>query len=795
MLMQISDKFGTITADKSNRRCSMNRLPLAGFLVLFTFQAALADIRIAGTPMQLSIDQVGERTVRLEITPLDERGVPRAAPASTVLVPFEKTQRLQLNDLPAPQEVAVGQLRVSIRPSPLTFTITKPDGKLVQELILDEKDGAIVFRTEAPVFGMGEGRQQFDRRGFFYNFVNGQTTFLTTHSATIPVPFLVGTDGWAMFIHNPPPPSNNAQQANQAWGQFDLRGPDAAPPPPNNTPANVLLTPPQVLPTRGRFIPRAQAINQTPMQIYISALDAPADALREFVRLTGQPVMPPKWTMGYMQSHRSLANPAEPIQIAQTFRDKQLPCDAVIYLGTGYTEGQSGWNMGHGSLEFNPLIFDKPQEMFDKLHALNFKIVLHKNAAPPRLYGNSVKEQSDDPLHISNYWATHLPLVKMGTDGWWPDDGDNLPIEARLARHRLYYEGSLKDRPNERPWSLNRNGYAGASRYGAWIWSGDVQSRWVTLANHIPVGLNYSLSISPFWGSDIGGFFLPQRHEYTGELFVRWFQLAAFNPLFRSHGRNWHLHLPWGWNTGQVGPRESGNNAEYPPEAELRNAAIEPICKKFLELRYRMLPYNYTITREACDTGQPMMRAMWLDFPDDPQAVKLGDQYLWGPNLLVAPVVEKGATTRRVYLPKGDWHDWWTGEKLTGGRWIDRPVDLATMPIYARAGAIVPLDPIRQYTSQPVDGPTTIQVYPGADGVFTLYDDDGHTMGYQTGTDEKTIWVRFQWNDAQRRLTIQPDARMKRWAGPAKRFEVQLIGSSNRAASVEFKGEPVELRL
>ena len=145
----------------------------------------------------------------------------------------------------------------------------------------------------------------------------------------------------------------------------------------------------------------------------------------------------------------------------------------------------------------------------------------------------------------------------MGVDGWWPDDGDNLPIEARLARHRLYYEGSLKDRPNVRPWSLNRNGYAGAARYGAWIWSGDVQSRWVTLANHIPVGLNFSLSVSPFWGSDTGGFFLAPRNEYTGELYVRWFQFSAFNPLFRSHGRNWHLHLPWGWNTGPDRPARS----------------------------------------------------------------------------------------------------------------------------------------------------------------------------------------------------------------------------------------------
>jgi alpha-glucosidase/alpha-D-xyloside xylohydrolase len=435
---------------------------------------------------------------------------------------------------------------------------------------------------------------------------------------------------------------------------------------------------------------------------------------------------------------------------------------------------------------------------------LNFKIVLHKNAAPPRLYGKSVNEQSEDQLHISSYWATHVPLVKMGVDGWWPDDGDNLPIEARLARHRLYYEGSLKDEPNVRPWSLNRNGYAGSARFGAWIWSGDVQSRWVTLANHIPVGLNYSMSVTPFWGSDTGGFFLPPRHEYTGELYVRWFQFSAFNSLFRSHGRNWHLHTPWGWNTGKIGPRESdpraGSNArpaEYPPESELRNAAVEPICKQYLELRYQLLPYNYTITRESCDTGLPAMRALWLHYPDDAEATKLGDEYLWGRDMLVAPVVEQGAATRRVYLPAGDWYDWWTGEKLPGKRWIDRLVDLATMPLYVRAGAIIPLDPIRQYTAQEVSGPTTLRVHPGADGQFVLYDDDGQSMGWQDGSDQKLVWISFRWNDATKTLTIEPDARMKAWPDGAVRvYDVQLIGAAPDAKPVraEFRGQKVEAR-
>jgi alpha-glucosidase/alpha-D-xyloside xylohydrolase len=348
----------------------------------------------------------------------------------------------------------------------------------------------------------------------------------------------------------------------------------------------------------------------------------------------------------------------------------------------------------------------------------------------------------------------------------------------------------LLERPNERPWSLHRNGYAGVSRYGGWIWSGDPQSRWATLAAHVPVGLNYSLSVSPFWGTDIGGFVITS--ELTGELYARWFQFGAFNPLFRSHGRTWHLRLPWGWNTGEPGPIESRDVTD---RAELRNAEVEPICRKYLELRYCLLPYNYTLAREAVDSGLPMMRALWLHYPGDPEAVKLGSEYLWGRDLLVAPVVEKGATSRRVYLPEGAWFDWWTGEKLAGRRWIERPVDLATLPLYARAGAIIPLDPLRHYTSQTVTEATTVRVYPGADGQFVLYDDDGQSLGYRDGSDARTVWLQIHWNDKARRLTFEPDKRMKQTSANGRPFRVEVVGSNVPPATMEYRGRKISLKL
>jgi alpha-glucosidase/alpha-D-xyloside xylohydrolase len=399
---------------------------------------------------------------------------------------------------------------------------------------------------------------------------------------------------------------------------------------------------------------------------------------------------------------------------------------------------------------------------------------------------------SDSPRHISNYWARHRETFAIGVDGWWPDDGDELPLGARLVRHQLYYEGALHDRPNVRPWSLHRTGYAGAQRYGGWIWSGDVDSRWSILALEVPVALNHGLSLTPFWGSDTGGFF--PTPELTGELYARWFQFSAFCPSFRSHGRTWHLRLPWGWNTGEFGPKEVSDE-DHPDPSELHNAAIEAICRRYLELRYSLLPYNYTVAREAVDTGLPMMRALWLDFPNDPVAVALEDEYLWGHQILVAPVVEKGATVRRVYLPEGAWHDWWTHEAVEGGQWIERPVDLATIPLYARAGSIIPLDPVRQYTSEAVTEPTTLRVFPGSDGTFTLYDDDGETLAYHDASDPATTWIRFRWNDATRTLFIEPDARASQLPGLMRPFNVEAVDRPGSSQRFEFRGDPIAIKL
>jgi alpha-glucosidase (family GH31 glycosyl hydrolase) len=554
-----------------------------------------------------------------------------------------------------------------------------------------------------------------------------------------------------MFIHQP-------------FGTFDLTGPEgrftpalpgagspATPPAPDTPGTNAAPS----APSSPLASPAGGAPAALPLDVFVVASRDPVVVMAEWARLTGLPELPPLWTLGYQQSHRTLASRDEVVGIARTFREKKLPCDALIYLGTGFTN--SGWNVTNGTMSFNRRIFTDPKGLIDELHAHHFRVVLHA-VILSRVLRGTVHDRCDlsryDEEEAGCYWNTHRKTYALGVDGWWPDEGDGLNIASRLTRNRMYWEGPQLDRPDERPYALHRNGYAGMQRYASFLWSGDTFSTWETLRTHVPIAINTGLTGIPLWGTDIGGF-VPTP-EFTGELYVRWFQFGAFCPLFRSHGRTWKLRLPWGWNTGSYEPNELISTydgaAGNPDVSELRNAAVEPICRQYLELRYRLMPYLYSAIYEGHRTGLAVMRALWLHHPGDRRAVGCGDQYLWGRDILVAPVTEKGATSRKVYLPRGKWYDFWTNESLDGGQEIDRKVDLATMPLYVRAGAIIPMGPVKQYTDERVDGPLTVTIYPGADGAFLMYEDDGKSFAHRKGA-----WtgIEFTWHDTSRRLAIR----------------------------------------
>jgi len=718
---------------------------------LFIFQSISAiraePVKYSGEPAELTVYHVSDKTIGFKISPLDSNGQPQPLPPSTMLIDFERKILLQKKELTASEKITAGSLNITISPSPLKIVVSRGQ-KTIQELVWTEPN-VMSFQTNAPVLGLGEGEKQFDRRGILHPMDFRWNSGV--YGSTVSSPLAIGTEGWAIFVHTP--------QVG-----FDLRG------------------------KAGNFFVQSNRPGNS-LEFFVIAWQQPADVLSEYNRLTGTPVVPPKWTMGYMQSHRTLAGPNEVMDVAKTFREKKLPCDALIYLGTGYCP--NGWNTGHNSLEFNPKAFDKPAEMISELIQQHFKVILHKNQPPRNLFGLSVKESFDESkqtrnyVHISNYWKRHIETFSLGVAGWWPDDGDELPQESKLARHRVYYEGPLSTRPNVRPWNLQRTGVAGVQRYGGWIWSGDIDGRWETLKQQVSIGQNYSLSLSPFWGTDTGGFY-PTR-ELTGELYVRWFQFSTFCPSFRSHGRTWHLRLPWGWNTGTLGVIE---DKRIPDVNETRNPLVEPICKKYLELRYSLLTYNYGLCREARDAGLGLIRALWLYYPNDPAAVVRGDEYLWGRDILVAPVIEKGATERKLYLPSGIWYDFWTKEKLTGGKEITRKVDLETIPLYVRAGAIIPFDPVRQYTSQSVDGPLTVRIYTGADGSYKWYQDDGQSLNYLKG---EFSFTNIKWNDKDKTLVIEPDDKAKNFGDWPKQIRVELA-AEGKAQTVDWQGKKIDLK-
>jgi alpha-glucosidase (family GH31 glycosyl hydrolase) len=759
-----------------SRRDALKGLTTAGAGALLSSSVAAQDtpLLIAGRPVELTVGTVSPETMRLSIVSV-ENGIPQPVPLDGSLASqLRSTPVLRLTSsakLAREQSIRCGNLRVKLSSGPLTIRVEGRDGRLVQHLQLDQQTGALSFLTgEKPLLGFGEGGPQFDRRGSTYTMRNGQGGYqLRTHGGRVPIQWLIGTEGWALFIHQP-------------RGTFDLTGKEGK------------LLPGNVGGPGGSTASGA-------LDLFVIGAREPAQIMAEYARLTGLPEMPPLWTFGYLQSHRTLGGPEEIMSVARTFREKKLPCDALIYLGTDFCP--SGWNTHNGEFIWHPVNFPNPKKMVDDLHSLHYKVVLHTViegrrltgtvndpcTAAPLPSGRTPDNKWPDDRQVSCYWPVHKTLYDVGIDGWWPDQGDGFDATSRLARIRMYDKGSQQLRPNQRVFALHRNGQAGMQRYAAFLWSGDVYSTWETLKVHVPNAVNTALTGIPYWGTDIGGF-VPTK-EYTGELHVRWFQFGAFNPLFRAHGRTWHLRLPWGWNTGQLGHNEISNytgGAANPDVSELRNPEVEPICRKYLELRYRLMPYLYSAVRECHETGLPIMRSLWLHYMDDEAAVKRGDEYLWGRDMLVAPVTEKGATTRRLYLPRGDWHDFWTEEKITGGREIDRPVDLATMPLYVRAGGIIPFGPLKQYTNEQVDGPLTLVVYPGADGKFTLYDDDGATFDYRRGEFTK---LDLTWNDSRRTLSVRP-ARKSRPI-TSREIEVRLAPEKSTRKAV-YDGRSIEIR-
>jgi alpha-glucosidase (family GH31 glycosyl hydrolase) len=724
-------------------------LPLCWMAILFALGHAVhaTPLVTAGKPAELSIRVVGDGALRVTLKPIEFQP---ELPANPALLERADAPVLLLQELSDAKEITAGGLKISVKPDPLTVRVSSAEGVLIQELAF-QADDSIALMPPCSSTAAADSTP-WSRIG---------NRMPTAHEILSPcLPARVAGDFGSRARGE-----GSISRSRTPESSFPLKRriprPCAKLSPTSNCNSAKASR-------RWTFVPGL-------LDAFIFDAREPTAFMKNLATLSGRAVMPPKWSLGYMQSHRTLEDDAQMLKIVDTFREKHIPLDAVIYLGTGFTP--RGWNKPQPSFEFNPEVFKRdPAAFIADVHQRHAKVVLHM------VPWDRDRIPLLDDAHLGSYWKEHEDLVKAGVDGWWPDEGDWFDLYERMKRHQLYYDGPLSTQPDRRPWSLHRNGYLGIARWGGWVWSGDTQSTWKSLEAQIAVGINHSLSLSPYWGSDIAGFF--STPELTGELYARWFQFAAFTPSFRAHGRTWWTRLPWGWGLDSVGPVE---DKEPPKLSELDNPAIEPIAKKYAELRYQLLTYNYTLAWQARETGLPFMRALWLHYPTDEKAHGIGNEYLWGPDLLIAPVFEKGATSREVYLPQGQWYDFWSGELHEGGRTIRRSVDLATMPIFVKAGTILPLDPIRQYTGEETKEPLTIRIYRGANGSAQIYHDDGSSNGYLEG---ESAVKSLTWDDGAEKLTIEPNVSPGHRLKQPQKLRIELMPGGN-TKEIDYPGETI----
>jgi alpha-D-xyloside xylohydrolase len=508
------------------------------------------------------------------------------------------------------------------------------------------------------------------------------------------------------------------------------------------------------------------------------------DLYRGYARLTGKTPLPPKAAFGLIQSKARYATQAELLDIADGYRNRHYPLDVMV-LDWFYWTRMGQLDIDHAAFPdpaamnralhdagLHSMIsvwprFERESRYYDFLAAKGW--LLHDRDGKP-IDGLAVRSDragalidSTNPEARAWYWARiRENIASQGFDWFWLDetepdlvpDGAFFAVGSGDRYHNLYpllhlsgiADGSARDRPAMRNLILGRAAYLGAQRTGALFWSSDVQATWEALKRQVPTGLGMTASGIAYWGSDTGGWQWPngpkaalpplldpagatamaQDYRDYPELFARWFAYNVFTPTLRIHGQRPATAI---WQYG---------------------AAAEPVLAKFLRLRYALIPYTYALGHQTYESGAPFMRALFMDFPDDPKVADLGDEYMFGPAFLVAPVTEQGVTHRAVYLPAGtDWYDYWTDRRYAGGQTIEADAPIDRIPLFVRAGSIVPIgvQVPSTATRQPLD---SIRIYPGRDASFALYDDDGTTNAYRKGAGTKTI---VRWDDAAKRAT------------------------------------------
>ena len=556
--------------------------------------------------------------------------------------------------------------------------------------------------------------------------------------------------------------------------------------------------------------------------------------------LTGRAPMMPLWAFGLWQSRQRYRTAAEALDVVRGFRSRGIPFDNIVQ--DWFYWKKDAW----GSHEFDPARFPDPAGWIRAIHDAHARLMISvwpkfypgtRNFDDMQsrgyLYQRNLQEDIHDwvgfrytfydafnPGARRLFWSQIEPaLFRKGVDAWWLDasepdltrspslDGQRGyatptalgPAAAVLNAYPLLnseavYDGQRTAAPDQRVFILTRSAFAGQQRYGAAVWSGDTTSTWTAMRKQITAGLNFCLAGIPYWTMDVGGFAVPGRYapvkgndlstgdpiytapapdaaEEWAELNTRWFEFGTFVPLLRPHGEYPYREM-WAF----------GGDASPAYQAQL----------KFDRLRYRLMPYIYSLAGAVTQEGGTIMRPLVMDFPDDAAAREIGDEYLFGPAFLVCPVTECRARTRSVYLPPSAiWYDFWTGARQdapAAGSRITAAAPYDALPLFIRAGSIIPFGPELQYTGEKPADPIALFVYAGSDGSFTLYEDDGLSYQYEHGAFAR---IPITWNDATRTLAI--GRREGSFPGmlAQRTFQVVLV-SKDRPQGFSFSPVPVQ---
>jgi alpha-D-xyloside xylohydrolase len=535
---------------------------------------------------------------------------------------------------------------------------------------------------------------------------------------------------------------------------------------------------------------------------FVIAGDTTDEIYSGYRKLTGPTPLLTKGTYGFIQCKQRYSTQAELLAVANGYRERHLPIDVLVVDWFYYTK--------MGQMDMQPENWPDPKAMNKQLHEMGFQTMISvwprfvkddryydfiknkgwfeqladgtpTNGLPYDRAGSDIDTTNPDAAKW--YWdITRDQILSKGFDAIWADETEpDLPPNGSyfhvgpgteyfnvypLFHTAAFYDGYRRDM-NQRAVILARDSYLGAQKNGAMFWSSDISPTWDTLKRQIPTGLDFAASGMAYWSNDVGGWqYLPSQHhpektplidpsdarENVGgyddypELYTRWFEYGAFQPIFRTHGSRRYNEV---WSYGKQ---------------------AEPILEKYLRLRYELLPYTYSLAYKTYQDGAPYMRALFMDFPHDANVTDIRDEYMYGPAFLVAPVTEQGATSRKVYLPAGtDWYNYWTNEKLSGGQTVDVSAPIDTLPLFVKAGSIIPTGEQIDSTAQE-QKIKAVKIYAGTDADFTLYDDDGMTYAYENS--QATKVTRLHWDNTNARLSHEGAVR---WNKPDSEV-AQIVG-------------------